>query len=50
MVYEAKTLADTIRSAWTLTGERLAAAGTSAADGLERPVVIYPHTQQPTQQ
>ncbi len=50
MVYEAKTLADAIRTGWTLTGERLAAADTSAADGLQRPIQIFPHAQLPTQQ
>lgn len=49
MVFEAKTLADTIRSSWTLTGERLAVAGTAAANGLDRPIIIFPHEQQPSQ-
>ena len=50
MVYEAKTLADTIRSSWSLTGERRAAAGTANASDLKRPIIIFPHEQQPTQQ
>jgi len=50
MVYEAKTLADAIRTAWSLTGERLAAADTANAAGLDRPIIIFSHAQQPTQQ
>ena len=49
MPYEAKTLADAIRTAWGLTGERLAAAGTAGANELDRPIIIFPHDQQPTQ-
>lgn len=49
MTYEAKTLADTIRSAWGLTGERRAAAATAGAAGLSRPLIIFSHDQQPTQ-
>lgn len=49
MVYEAKTLADALRAAWGLTGERLATSGTAGANELDRPLIIFPHEQQPTQ-
>ena len=47
MAFEAKTIADNLRTNWNLTGERLGIEGTK---DLERPVVIYSHFQLPSQQ